>query len=77
MGSSGLTGAPSESARRTTMSDHPGEGSITRCIGLLKAGDRAAAQPLWEAYFRRLVALARARLRALPRASPPTRRTWR
>ena len=42
------------------------EGSITRCIGLLKAGDRAAAQPLWERYFRRLVGLARARLRGRP-----------
>jgi DNA-directed RNA polymerase specialized sigma24 family protein len=49
------------------MADHHPEGSITNCIGLLKAGDRDAAQPLWEAYFRRLVALARARLRALPR----------
>ena len=29
------------------------EGSITRWIGPLKAGDAAAAQPLWEAYFRR------------------------
>ena len=37
--------------------------SITRLIGLLKEGDRAAAQPLWEAYFGRLVGLARARLR--------------
>jgi DNA-directed RNA polymerase specialized sigma24 family protein len=43
------------------------EGSITHWIGLLKAGDPAAAQPLWEAYFRRLVALARAKLRAAPR----------
>jgi DNA-directed RNA polymerase specialized sigma24 family protein len=38
------------------------DGSITRLIGLIKAGDRAAAQPLWDAYFQRLVALARARL---------------
>jgi DNA-directed RNA polymerase specialized sigma24 family protein len=43
------------------------EGSVTRWITLLKDGDRAAAQPLWEAYFRRLVALARARLRDAPR----------
>ena len=43
------------------------DGSVSRWIGLLKDGDRAAAQPLWEAYFRRLIALARARLRALPR----------
>ena len=39
-------------------------GSITRWIGDLKAGDAAAAQPLWERYFARMVDLARARLRA-------------
>jgi DNA-directed RNA polymerase specialized sigma24 family protein len=44
-----------------------GEGSITVLLGLLKAGDRAAAQPLWDAYFHRLVALARSRLRGTPR----------
>jgi DNA-directed RNA polymerase specialized sigma24 family protein len=38
------------------------DGSITRLIVLLKDGQRAAAQPLWDAYFPRLVALARARL---------------
>src|SRR5437868_11257802 len=43
------------------------EGSITRCIDLLKRGDRAAAQPLWDRYFQRLVELARARLRVAPR----------
>src|SRR3712207_3756831 len=43
------------------------EGSITHCIARLKAGDRDAAQPLWEGYCRRLVDLARARLRAAPR----------
>jgi DNA-directed RNA polymerase specialized sigma24 family protein len=42
-------------------------GSITRWIGDLKAGDPAAAQRLWEAYFAKLVALARARLRGTPR----------
>jgi len=26
-------------------------GSVTLWVGFLKAGDRAAAQPLWEAYF--------------------------
>jgi DNA-directed RNA polymerase specialized sigma24 family protein len=46
-----------------------GEGSITRWIGDLKAGDLSAAQPLWERYYDRLVRLARARLRA---ASRPT-----
>ena len=43
------------------------EGSVTRWIAQLKDGDRAAAQPLWEAYFHRLVALARKRLRGTPR----------
>jgi DNA-directed RNA polymerase specialized sigma24 family protein len=37
--------------------------SITRLIGMLKRGDRVASQQLWEAYFGRLVGLARARLR--------------
>ncbi len=40
------------------------EGSITRWIAGVKAGDFAAAQPLWERYFVRMVDLARARLRA-------------
>jgi DNA-directed RNA polymerase specialized sigma24 family protein len=43
------------------------DGSVTHCLDLLKAGDRAAAQPLWDAYFHRLVALARARLQSVPR----------
>jgi DNA-directed RNA polymerase specialized sigma24 family protein len=43
------------------------EGSVTRWISALKQGDEAAAQGLWEAYFRRLVGLARARLRDAPR----------
>ncbi len=43
------------------------DGSITHFLTLLKQGDRAAAQPLWEAYFARLVGLARARLRCTPR----------
>jgi DNA-directed RNA polymerase specialized sigma24 family protein len=44
----------------------PGEdqGSITRWIAGVKGGDLAAAQPLWERYFARMVDLARARLRA-------------
>jgi len=37
--------------------------SVTRLIGMLKQGDRVAAQQLWEAYFGRLVGLARARLK--------------
>ncbi|MGV3654395.1 MAG: leucine--tRNA ligase, partial [Noviherbaspirillum sp.] len=35
-----------------------GEGSITRWMGDLQAGDLAAAQPLWDRYFDRLVRLA-------------------
>jgi len=41
-----------------------GEGSITGWIAGMRAGDLAAAQPLWERYFARMVDLARARLRA-------------
>ena len=35
---------------------------MTRWVAALKAGDAAAAQPLWERYHRRLVALARRKL---------------
>jgi DNA-directed RNA polymerase specialized sigma24 family protein len=42
-------------------------GSITRWLDGLKAGDDAAAQKLWEDYFQRLVALARARLQGVQR----------
>jgi DNA-directed RNA polymerase specialized sigma24 family protein len=42
-------------------------GSVTGWIEQLKAGDQDAVQQLWETYFRRLVALARTRLRAVPR----------
>ncbi len=37
-------------------------GSITHWLGDLRGGDLAAAQPLWERYFSKLVVLARARL---------------
>jgi DNA-directed RNA polymerase specialized sigma24 family protein len=47
----------------------PSAGDVTRWLQQLKAGDRDAARPLWERYFRRLVTLARDRLRALPRAA--------
>jgi DNA-directed RNA polymerase specialized sigma24 family protein len=43
------------------------EHSVTRWISALKQGDQAAAGELWESYFRRLVGLARARLRDVPR----------
>ena len=42
-------------------------GSVTRWISELKQGDQAAVSGLWESYFRRLVGLARARLRDVPR----------
>src|SRR3954452_12662110 len=45
---------------------HP-EASVTQWIDRLKAGDPDAAQKLWERYFRRLVGLARKKLRAAPR----------
>jgi len=40
------------------------EGSVTRWIGDLKAGDREALDRLWPRYFERLVRLARTRLTA-------------
>jgi len=45
------------------------DGSITRWIDDLKAGDQAAAQPLWDRYFDRLVRLARARLQSTRQTS--------
>ena len=48
-------------------------GSITAWIDQLRAGDRAAAQPLWQGYFQRMVSLARQKLRRAPRT---TIRVW-
>ena len=45
------------------------EGSVTDWIGRLQAGDQAAARPLWERYFRRLVGLARRQLQGAPRGA--------
>jgi RNA polymerase sigma factor (sigma-70 family) len=42
-------------------------GSVTAWIDQLRAGDRAAAQHLWQSYFHRLVGLARKKLRRAPR----------
>jgi DNA-directed RNA polymerase specialized sigma24 family protein len=42
-------------------------GSVTYWIGRLKAGEMAAAQQLWEGYFRRMVELARLKLQGMPR----------
>jgi DNA-directed RNA polymerase specialized sigma24 family protein len=44
------------------------DGSVTRCIADLKAGEASAAERLWQAYFQRLVGLARTRLG--PRGRP-------
>src|SRR5436309_4711052 len=41
--------------------------SITTWINQFKGGDAAAAQKLWESYFRRLVGLARKKLQGTPR----------
>jgi hypothetical protein len=49
------------------MTEPSAGGSVTRCIVLLKAGESAAAQEIWDRYFGRLVALARARLRTAAR----------
>ena len=43
------------------------EGSVTRWVTALKEGDSAAAQPLWERYHRRLISLARDKLRTARR----------
>jgi DNA-directed RNA polymerase specialized sigma24 family protein len=45
----------------------PEEGSISLWIPRLKDGDEAAVREIWRAYFKRLVALARAKLRGVPR----------
>jgi DNA-directed RNA polymerase specialized sigma24 family protein len=44
-------------------------GSVTHWLDRLKAGDAAAAQPLWERYFQQLVVLARRQLRGAPRGA--------
>jgi DNA-directed RNA polymerase specialized sigma24 family protein len=41
--------------------------SVTQWVCQLQAGDRAAAQKLWERYFQQLVRLARRKLRGTPR----------
>ena len=43
------------------------EQSISRWLAQLQAGDRTAAQKLWERYFQRLVGLARKKLQGMPR----------
>jgi len=58
-----LKGTSSDEARQHMSTDD--HGSVTHWLGELKAGDREAAQSLWDRYFQRLVVLARARLRAM------------
>jgi DNA-directed RNA polymerase specialized sigma24 family protein len=43
------------------------EGSVTRWLAPLQAGDETAVGQLWQRYFSRLVGLARLKLRAAPR----------
>jgi DNA-directed RNA polymerase specialized sigma24 family protein len=43
------------------------EESVSQWLAQLKGGDAAAAQKLWERYFRRLVGLARLKLKGSPR----------
>src|SRR5437899_2337535 len=43
------------------------DGSVTHWIDLLQGGEEAAAQKLWDSYFRRLVGLARTKLQGTPR----------
>jgi DNA-directed RNA polymerase specialized sigma24 family protein len=45
----------------------PSQGSVSRLIDGLAVRDEAAVEQLWRSYFRRLVGLARRRLRGAPR----------
>jgi DNA-directed RNA polymerase specialized sigma24 family protein len=45
----------------------PDDDPVTVWLGQLQAGDPAAARPLWDRYFHRLVGLARKRLKDSPR----------
>jgi RNA polymerase sigma factor (sigma-70 family) len=56
----GITSRPHFSCARPMSSP----GSVSHWIAALKEGDSAAAQPLWERYYRQLVGLARKKLRA-------------
>jgi DNA-directed RNA polymerase specialized sigma24 family protein len=55
-----MNGHPLEVRNLAMGSEEPG--SVSRWLTDLKGGDAAAAQPLWERYFVRLVHLARKRL---------------
>jgi DNA-directed RNA polymerase specialized sigma24 family protein len=43
--------------------------TVSHWLSLLKAGDRSAAQPLWDRYYQQLVVLARGRLQGLRRVA--------
>jgi DNA-directed RNA polymerase specialized sigma24 family protein len=51
----------------TTTSPMPTDDAVTVWLRQLQAGEPGAVRPLWEKYFRRLVGLARKRLRDVPR----------
>jgi DNA-directed RNA polymerase specialized sigma24 family protein len=51
------------------MDPPPPTDAVTLWLDRLKTGDPDAVQPLWDGYFARLVALARQRLRDVPRAA--------
>src|SRR5258708_39726189 len=57
-----LTSVSGEGTRPMTS-----DGSVSRWLGPLRAGDPAAVPNLWERYFHRLVGLARAKLQNAPR----------
>jgi DNA-directed RNA polymerase specialized sigma24 family protein len=63
--SAGIVAGRSSSISGGTAMD--GGNTVTHWISALKQGDPSAAQGLCDAYFRRLVGLARARLRGAPR----------
>ena len=52
--------------KRMAMAGEDGH-SITGWLGELREGDQAAAQPLWERYFAKLVVVARSKLKRLRR----------
>src|SRR5262245_15201080 len=57
-----------EDRSRTAMTGDDA-GSVTCWLGNLRGGDLAAAQPLWERYFSRLVVVARGKLKKLRRST--------
>src|SRR5215475_13126619 len=57
-------GLKGQSRGRSTMAT---DGSVTRWLQELRAGEAAVAQKLWEEYFGRLVGLARTKLAGKPR----------